>query len=140
MYTWFWNLITKEFICNITIFWLFTSLVLGGCASTESPKPKNIETHFILKKAKMKDYPAPLPKYIPIMVDRYQGEASLNKVLRYRGWDFNRDKGFDLLEVLDEKAQVQVRVYDFDFDGKIDYIRRFKRHDDGSVEIKEEFL
>jgi hypothetical protein len=38
----------------------------------------------------------------------------------FRGWDFDGDNRFDLLEVLKPDGSVQMRAYDLDGDGVVD--------------------
>lgn len=139
-----WTPNNKVIKLKIIILLLFTLLISGGCASTPEKVPgkenTTKKTHFILKRDKMKDYPLPLPKYTSIWENWYQGETLVSKRIGYRGWDFDRDDQFDMLEILGEKGEITARAYDFDSDGKIDYIEQYHKDKGGTEVVEKKFL
>ena len=98
-----------------------------GCASTKS-KPVHEAapqvTHQVLSKLPVIRHPAPLPAEQPIQSTTYIGDRKVGSRLVYRGWDFDRDGSFEMLESINDKSGRPVYSIDFDGDGTIDVISR----------------
>ena len=100
------------------------AMVLGGCITTsDGPAKAEGPTHYTLETGKVQDNPAPLPDMTPIMVHWHMPDGSVKTVEGFRGWDFDGDHRFEMVEVLDKDDGVQSWVYDFDADGVIDAVR-----------------
>lgn len=100
------------------------ALSLGACATTpEETGTGRTKTHYVLKVGDEVPFPQPLPTLTKIKVDWHYSDGSMATVDGYRGWDFNGDDRFDMVEVLAEDGGVQKRVFDFDGDGRIDLVK-----------------
>lgn len=64
---------------------------------------------------------APFPAYIPIYLDITDGEKIIDSRLRFKAWDFNHDQRFDMIEVLDRDGKTTAQLFDFNFDGVVDW-------------------
>ncbi|NRA43716.1 MAG: hypothetical protein HRU09_02040 [Oligoflexales bacterium] len=69
----------------------------------------------------------PLPDLTKVYREKYKGDKLLSQSLAYRVWDFNKDGRYDLVEVINEKGDVELRAYDLDFDGKVDEVEHFNQ-------------
>ncbi|SMF79418.1 hypothetical protein [Pseudobacteriovorax antillogorgiicola] len=78
------------------------------------------EGYYILEKGETTAFKHPLPNYIPFFQVTMLEDKVLDRYLRYRGWDFNKDGFIDMLEELGPSGKTQSRKFDFNFDGKID--------------------
>ena len=65
----------------------------------------------------------PLPDETDILIEWHYSDGSTTRTVGFRGWDFDRDGRFEMVEVLDPSAHVTRRVLDFDGDGRIDVIQ-----------------
>ena len=97
-----------------------------GCATTEKkPEPQGAAperawTHYTLTVGAPEPATMKLPALIPIWINWHKGEKTVATTLGYRGWDFNGDNTIDMLEIVGPEGAAVARMYDFDFDGKID--------------------
>ncbi len=101
------------------------ALLAAGCAGTPTAGDAELggETHYTLKRGDRKVHPKPLPTETPILVDHFQGDGSKVTSAGFRGWDFNGDGRFEMVDVLNEDGSVQARLFDFDEDGRADLVR-----------------
>lgn len=66
----------------------------------------------------------PMPNYRPVYVTlKIEGQPD-SRILAYHSWDLNHDQIVDMVEALNADGQVTMRLFDFDFDGKIDSDQR----------------
>jgi ribosomal protein S10 len=98
---------------------------LNGCASSEKVQDTQTLSHALEVGATMTN-PYPLPKETEIYLVETNPDAEVKKSLRYRGWDFDNDDHFDMIEVLSPKGVSQAYVFDFDRDGKVDLVRKIR--------------
>lgn len=75
----------------------------------------------------VKAFHDPLPNYYPFKITWHYSDGSRKEQLGFRGWDINKDNHLDMLEVLDEAENTEIYAYDFDADGRIDYVRKRAR-------------
>jgi hypothetical protein len=80
-------------------------------------------THYTLRLEKEQKHSLPLPAYTPIMIDWHYKSGAVISKLGFRGWDFNGDSRFDMIQAVEESGLGEA-VYDFDFDGRIDLRKR----------------
>ena len=66
----------------------------------------------------------PRPNYRPVYVIVKEKDIEKGRELAYHTWDFNHDGKADMVEALDSKGGVFMRLYDFNFDGQIDTDQR----------------
>jgi len=105
---------------------LATILVLifasGACASGGGDADEDglKDTHYTLKMGRQKRHPEPLPSETAILVERHDSKGGSRTNEGFRGWDFDGDGRFEMVEVLGEDGKVQAVVYDFDGDGTVD--------------------
>ncbi len=94
-------------------------------AETLEQKPKSLAPSFYTLKegAKIKNI-APLPNKTEIIVNWTYSDGGKKTQEGFRGWDFDHDGRFDMLEVLDQKGKPSVWAYDFDGDGLIDTVQK----------------
>ncbi len=97
-------------------------LFVFGCSTTEEKPEKEVKTHYTLKLGKTKEHGNPLPDETIILVDWHSKDGKVKTVDGFRGWDFNEDGRFEMIEVLDQHAKAHTYVYDFDGDGVIDKV------------------
>ena len=97
-------------------------LVVSGCVTGEADDEGAMtgETHYTLHRGETKIHPAPLPSETPIMVERFKPGGGSVTSEGFRGWDFNGDGKFEMVDVLGPEGRVEARLYDFDADGTID--------------------
>jgi len=66
----------------------------------------------------------PMPNYRPVyIIVKKEGQPD-SKLLACHSWDLNHDRAVDMVEALNGEGKVTMRLYDFDFDGKIDSDQR----------------
>jgi len=92
-----------------------TSLVDG------SKGPERV--YYVLRPGETIPAPNPLPSRTDIMVEWHYDDQSETTNLGYRGWDFDRDGQFDMVEVFGVDGVVQTRIFDFNGDGIIDDVK-----------------
>jgi hypothetical protein len=95
---------------------------LVGCATTapEDLDPKGKKTHYTLRTGEPLPHAEPKSTETPILVDWYYENGAVLTSEGFRGWDFDHDGRFDMLQVLSEDGQIQGLAFDFDGDGRID--------------------
>lgn len=99
---------------------LTLAAALGGCATTGEEGDLHGETHYVLRRGETKHHPAPLPSETTIMVEKFKAEGGSTVSEGFRGWDFDGDGKFEMVDVLAANGHIQSRIYDFDGDGHID--------------------
>lgn len=108
--------------------WLYTIffalLVQVGCLGVGNKKVENKGKKQVLRAGELQENTDPLPNYIPYYLDSFVDSKLSESQLRYRAWDFNKDGRIDMLETLDKSGNVEMKVYDLDFDGTIDEIKK----------------
>lgn len=100
--------------------------LLGGCASTDkadSDEPGAEKTHYVLKLGDTIPHPKPLPARTDVMVEWHYSNGATSLSPGFRGWDFDGDTRFEMVEVLSDEGQRQAMVFDFDGDGRIDMVK-----------------
>lgn len=111
---------------NRGLFAGLTAFVLAcaasGCAGTGDGDPDGLggETHYTLKRGTATQHPKPLPTEWPILVDHFQNGGEKVTTEGFRGWDFNGDGRFEMVDVLNADGSLQARLFDFDEDGRVD--------------------
>jgi hypothetical protein len=101
------------------------SIILAGCATSEkSADQGGIGTYYTLRLGKTVNNPQPLPAYTPVLVDWHKSDGTTAEKPAFRAYDFNRDGRFDYVEVLRDDGTVQASIFDFDFDGRIDLLKK----------------
>lgn len=96
-------------------------MLFASCVTSSGGDGDTLEnTHYTLHKGKTVIHPTPLPSETPILVDWFDTEGNMKTTNGFRGWDFNGDGRFEMVEVLGTDGIVQARVYDFDGDGTTD--------------------
>lgn len=107
---------------KIISFILFISM--EGCFGTaeKSADEPVSRIHYTLENGETVNHPKPLPNEIPVYIKWHMSDGSVEKLLGFRGWDFNRDGKFEMLEILNEDGSIQSYSYDFDGDGNIDAV------------------
>ena len=61
-----------------------------------------------------------LPIFTPFWVDKAIDGRVISSRLAFRGWDFDHNGSFDMVEVMDKAGHVVRVLYDFDFNGIVD--------------------
>ena len=98
----------------------FAAFALAGCVTSGEPENLHGETHYILRRGETKHHSAPLPSETPIMVEKFKAEGGSSVSEGFRGWDFDGDGKFEMVDVLAADGHILSRIYDFDTDGHID--------------------
>jgi len=117
-------------LCLKAIWSTVAIIGLVGCSTSE--KPKLVEsndlkpTHYTLRLGEVTENKNPLPRYTPILIDWHYKNGAVKSKLGYKGWDFNRDGRFDMVQILKEDSTVDYTVFDFDFNGTIDMTEKSK--------------
>lgn len=75
---------------------------------------------YTLKEGRQTKRAMPLPNNSDIEINWTYSDKSKKTNDGFRGWDFDHDGRFDMLEVLDGQGAVVSWAYDFDGDGIID--------------------
>lgn len=97
--------------------WLLMSISLA-CSSTGDGEDKL--TQYTLRLSPTIENPKPLPNQTNIYVDWRYESGQQKSVLGFRGWDFDKDSRFEMVEVLDADGKTQAVLSDFDGDGVLD--------------------
>lgn len=113
-------------IRTLTVFMVVCLVALtSACASTQGESDElGGETHYTLKRGEPTVHPKPLPVETPIIVKRFKSDGTSVASEGFRGWDFNDDGRFEMVDVLNADGSVQARLYDFDEDGLTDMMRQ----------------
>jgi len=72
------------------------------------------------EQSKWDDADWPQPRFRSVYIVLSQSGEEKARELAYHAWDVNHDGETDMLEAIDSKGQIFMRLYDFDFDGQID--------------------
>ena len=103
------------------IFGLFTS-----CATTPPPveeQPIPVRVGFEVKSTSVIENPSPLQNQSEIEVTWNMSDGSVETQKSFRGWDFDHDGRFDMLEILTSDGKTKSWAMDFNSDGKIDILK-----------------
>jgi hypothetical protein len=92
----------------------------NSCATTEEKQKPPGRTHYTLQPAAKVPGVWPMGSQTPIQVRWHLSDGQMELEPGFRGWDFDGDNRFDLLEVLKSDGSVQMRAYDLDGDGVVD--------------------
>ena len=78
----------------------------------------------------------PMPNYRPVYaLMKREGQPDVEE-LAYHAWDVNHDGEVDMVEAVNPAGKVTMRLFDFNFDGKIDSDQRLLDEETGaSVEM-----
>jgi hypothetical protein len=108
----------KIFITTLSFIWL----LLAACSTTSKDDDQDglTRTHYLLEVGEKIPHPAPLPTETKIVVQWHLKNGETRRVEGFKGWDFNRDGRFEMVDVLNEDGTLQSRAFDFDGDGTID--------------------
>lgn len=109
---------------TILAWYLGLNLAVCACSTTDGDdkaRPKT-NTYYTLQPGDKKVNPAPLPAETPIAVDWHHSDGSSRTIKGFRGFDFDGDGRFEMVEVLKSDGSIQSYVYDFDSDGRVDQI------------------
>lgn len=68
----------------------------------------------------------PLPDMTKLMVNWTYSDGEKKEQEGFRGWDFDHDGRFEMLEVLDTQGKPYMWAYDFDGDGVVDAVDKEK--------------
>jgi hypothetical protein len=102
------------------VFWALSGVscttITGAIQGPKEPE----RLYYVLRPGNPVPTPSPLPTHTDIHVEWHFDDQSTSTALGYRGWDFDRNGRFDMVEVFDSQGQVQTRIFDFDGDGVID--------------------
>lgn len=79
--------------------------------------------YYVLRPGDLVPAPPPLPTRTDIFVEWHFDDTSTTLNLGFRGWDFDRNGLFEMVEVFDTQGEIQTRIFDFDGDGVIDETR-----------------
>jgi hypothetical protein len=90
----------------------------GGKAKPAPP------SFYTLKQGTKLQNAAPLPDRTEIMVNWTFSDGSQKTQEGFRGWDFDHDGRFEMLEVLDQNGKPAMWAYDFNADGVIDLVKK----------------
>jgi hypothetical protein len=115
---------------KLLLFLMFSTLFFTGCFSAEEPKEVGetiVATHYTLRIGEVVKNQKPLPDYTPVLVDWHYSNDAVKPKVGFKGWDFNQDGRFDMLQVMREDGTVDYAVFDFDSDGEIDMNSKFER-------------
>jgi hypothetical protein len=96
--------------------------------SSESSGPKK-KTTYTLKQGDTVQLNAPLPARTGIELRMDQDGERQAAQESFRGWDFDRDGRYDMLEVLDLKGETVSSAYDFNGDGVIDLVQKARENE-----------
>ena len=115
------------------IFALLAGAILAGCFTTAAKQPESgVATAkqapkviaYDVKQGPWVAHNQPLPAEQNVFIDWYYSDGSVVRQRAYRGWDFNADGRFDMLEALDAERKTSARLFDFTGNGKIDLERQ----------------
>lgn len=90
-------------------------------ATLNTSKPKAGPAFYVLREGQRIDQRPPLPDRMDIGVHWTYSNGDKTKE-SFRGWDFDRDGQFDMLEVVDQAGTPVSWAYDFDGDALIDIV------------------
>jgi len=107
-----WHILVSALVCTFSV----------ACATTEKTGSTGPQTpawtHYTLKFGDPLPGALKMPTQVPIWVNWFNGETQVGRALAYRGWDFNGDGTFEMVECLSGTLKVESRVYAFGFDGR----------------------
>jgi hypothetical protein len=114
----------SQLICSVG---LMASIFLAtACFTakkyTSSPQNHGRKVRYELTQLKPKISADPLPTQTDITIKWIYEDGFEETYNGFRGWDFNDDGQFDLVEELDYSGQVIRRAFDFDRDGLVDKV------------------
>lgn len=97
-------------------------LLIQACVSAggDGSEQGLTATHYTLEAAPAREHESPLPDETRIFVDWHYTAGESRRSEAFRGWDFDGDQRFEMVEVLNTDGSVQSRLFDFDGDGRID--------------------
>lgn len=93
-------------------------------ASGNQPSTPVVPSFYTLKEGVKVSYEAPLPNKTEIMVNWTYSDGGKKTQEGFRGWDFDHDGRFEMLEVLDPSGKPTMWAYDFNADGVIDLVQK----------------
>lgn len=99
---------------------LFSCSTLKSAAAPSQQKPG--PAFYVLREGQRIDQKPPLPDRLDIGVDWTYSDGDKKTQESYRGWDFDHDGQFDMLEVVDHEGAPLSWAYDFDGDALIDVV------------------
>jgi hypothetical protein len=92
--------------------------------STDQQGKPVVPSFYTLKEGVKVQYAAPLPNKTEIMVNWTYSDGGKKTQEGFRGWDFDHDGRFEMLEVLDPNGKPTMWAYDFNADGVIDFVQK----------------
>ena len=92
--------------------------------STDQQGKPVVPSFYTLKEGVKIQYAAPLPNKTEIMVNWTYSDGGKKTQEGFRGWDFDHDGRFEMLEVLDTSGKPTMWAYDFNADGVIDFVQK----------------
>jgi len=93
----------------------------AGCASDrQQGASEPVRTYYTLRAGAFMPHQAPLPNATDILVTWHDSKGASREVLGFRGWDFEGDGRFEMIEVLGQNGTPTAYVYDFNGDGRVD--------------------
>lgn len=107
---------------------------LGGCAVTQTEEAPKVPLEptkmgFELDQGALEANAEPLPDKQNIHAIWHYTDGKSQRVLAYRGWDFNKDGRIDMLEVLALDGTPEAMAFDFDGDGTIDMLKKREKNE-----------
>lgn len=112
---------------NVKKRYLHALLILLMQAACQSIKEEDeVEMVTVLQVGKSQTSFSTLPIYTPIYVEEKHENLVKASRLGFKGFDFDHNGTFEMVEVMNKAGVVVGVLYDFDFDGQVDRI------DDGS--------
>ena len=99
---------------------------LSGCTifGLDAEEGEVVAPTYSLRAGPQVVYPEPLPALTPIYIDRMSSDGKQTSRLGFRGWDFDHDGRFEMVEVLGYRGQLIERLYDLNFDGIVNWQMR----------------
>lgn len=94
---------------------------LAACATTpDAGVGPSKKTHYTLRTGEPLPHAEPQSTATPVFIDWYYDNGTMVSSEGFKGWDFDGDGRFDMLQVFAEDGKIQALAFDFDGDGRID--------------------
>ncbi len=95
-----------------------------GKGSGDQASKTVVPSFYTLKEGVKVNNEAPMPNKTEIMVNWTYSDGGKKTQEGFRGWDFDHDGRFEMLEVLDPSGKPTMWAYDFNADGVIDLVQK----------------
>ena len=114
---------------------LILSILVVGCATTQKEPDTSdsketavnegeLNSVYVVVQGKWEQGYPPMANKLPFYYQEWQ-EGEVKSVSEgYVGWDFNGDGRIDMVQSLNSQGKAIETAFDFDLDGRVDYIEK----------------